>query len=174
MGGATVEFEFSIGGEKRVVKTGSGSPTTVTVDDRPYDVDWCSVEGGIVSLLVDGRSHTARVAKRDGGLVVSIEGRVFVLERGAAGDESFAAAGGALGAGGKIKAPMPGTVVKVLVSEGDEVTVNQSLVIVEAMKMENEVRSPVDGVVTKVNVSAGDSVGTTDAMVEVEPADAGE
>jgi pyruvate carboxylase subunit B len=69
---------------------------------------------------------------------------------------------------GVIKAPMPGSVVKVLVADGDEVEVGQSLVIVEAMKMENDVRSPIDGVVKAVNVAAGDSVGTTEAMIEIE------
>jgi len=66
---------------------------------------------------------------------------------------------------------MPGTVVKVAVSEGDEVAVGQSLVIVEAMKMEHNVRSPIAGLVAKVSVAAGDSVGTTEAMVEIEPGD---
>ena len=65
---------------------------------------------------------------------------------------------------------MPGNVVKVMVEEGDEVTVGTSIVVVEAMKMENEVRSGIDGTVKKVNVSAGDSVGTSDVMVEIEPA----
>jgi len=58
-----------------------------------------------------------------------------------------------------------------MVAEGDEVTVGTSLVVVEAMKMENEVKSPVDGVVKTVNVAAGDSVGTTEAMIEIEPAE---
>jgi acetyl-CoA/propionyl-CoA carboxylase biotin carboxyl carrier protein len=49
--------------------------------------------------------------------------------------------------------------------------VGTSLVVVEAMKMENEVRAPIDGVVTKVNVKAGDSVGTTEPMVVIEPAE---
>ncbi len=66
---------------------------------------------------------------------------------------------------------MPGSVVKVAVSEGDAVAAGQSLVIVEAMKMEHDVRSPIDGVVAKVNVAAGDSVGTTEAMVEIEQAE---
>jgi pyruvate carboxylase subunit B len=65
---------------------------------------------------------------------------------------------------------MPGAVVKVLVKEGDSVEVGQSLVIVEAMKMEHDVRAPVAGTVKKVAVAPGSSVGTTEAMVEIEPA----
>lgn len=166
-----MDFEFVIDGKKRKVRTDGGGPTTsVVVDDRAYDVDWQSAEGGVISLLVDGRSHTARVAPRDGGLAIWIDGRRFVLESGTADDESFAGSGGSVAASGTIKAPMPGTVVKVIVSEGDEVAAGQSLVIVEAMKMEHDVRSPMDGVVRKVSVSDGDSVGTTEAMIEIEPA----
>jgi biotin carboxyl carrier protein len=165
-----VDFEFVIDGEKRKIRTeGRGSSTSVTIGERSYDVDWCRAEAGVFSILVDGRSHTARVARRNGGLSVWIDGRGYVLETG--GDEDFAAAGGAVAGSGKIKAPMPGTVVKVVVSEGDVVTAGQSLAIVEAMKMEHDVRSPIDGVVAKLSVAAGDSVGTTEAMMEIEPAE---
>ena len=166
-----MDFEFVIDGKKRKVRTDELAPaTSVVVDDRAYDVDWRRAEGGVISLLVDGRSHTARVAARDGGLAIWIDGRRFVLETGAAADEAFSGSGGSVAASGTIKAPMPGTVVKLIVSEGDEVAAGQSLVIVEAMKMEHDVRSPMDGVVRKVNVSNGDSVGTTEAMIEIEPA----
>jgi acetyl/propionyl-CoA carboxylase alpha subunit len=165
-----VDFEFLIGGRKHRVRTDGRKPEAhVTVDERSYDVDWQRAEGGVISLLVDGRSHTARVARRDGGLAVWIDGRSFVLETGAGDDESFAGSGSAVGGSGRIKAPMPGAVVKLAVSEGEQVTTGQSLVIVEAMKMEHDVRSPIDGVVAKVNVAAGDSVGTTEAMIEIEP-----
>jgi len=166
-----VDFEFVIDGKKRKVRTDGRAPaTSVVVDDRAYDVDWQSAEGGVISLLVDGRSHTARVAPRDGGLAIWIDGRRFILESGTA-DETFSGSGGSAAASGTIKAPMPGTVVKVIVSEGDEVAAGQSLVIVEAMKMEHDVRSPMDGVVRKVSVADGDSVGTTEAMIEIEPSD---
>ena len=165
-----MDFEFVIDGETQKVRTeGQGSQAAVTIGERSYDVDWSRVEGGVFSILVDGRSHVARVARRDGGLSVWVDGRRYVLETGGR-DTEFAATGGAAGASGSIKAPMPGTVVKVSVSEGDEVTTGQSLAIVEAMKMEHDVRSPLDGVVEKVNVAAGDSVGTTEPMIEIEPA----
>ena len=166
-----MELEFTIGNEKRTVRTDGRSPTTVTVGDRSYDVDWKRVDGDVVSLLIGGRSYTARVARDSAGLVVWVGGHRFRLETGTGDSESVAVAGGGGVAGGTIKAPMPGSIVKVLVGEGDEVEVNQSLVIVEAMKMENEVRSPVAGTVRKVNVAPGDSVGTTEAMLEIEPAE---
>ncbi len=167
-----MEFEFTTDGEKRRVKTDARSPRTeVTIDGTSYDVDWARVRDGVISLVIDGRSHTVQVARRDGGVDVQLEGRQFSFGTGSRDDDSAVAAGASAGAGGTIKAPMPGNVVKVMVAEGDEVTVGTSLVVVEAMKMENEVKSPVDGVVKKVNVAAGDSVGTTEAMIEIEPAE---
>jgi acetyl-CoA/propionyl-CoA carboxylase biotin carboxyl carrier protein len=167
-----VEFEFSLNGRKRRVKTDARSPSTdVTIDGETYEVDWTRVREGELSLMLDGRSHTVHVAPRDGGFVVQVEGRQFAIDTGRGDDDSAVAGAAAAGGGGKIRAPMPGNVVKVMVAEGDEVSSGTSLVVVEAMKMENEVRSPVDGVVTKVNVKAGDSVGTTEPMIVIEPAE---
>ncbi len=170
MKGVHLEYEFTIGGEKRSVRIEGKPPDArVFVGDKEYSVDWSLVPGGAVSMIFDGRSKTARVARSDTGLIVWVGGHKLVLETGSADDSVAGAAGAAAGASGSIKAPMPGSVVKVLVAAGDDVTVGQSLLIVEAMKMENEVRSPIDGVVKAVNVKAGDSVGTTEVMVEVEP-----
>jgi acetyl/propionyl-CoA carboxylase alpha subunit len=170
-----LEYEFSLRGEKRKV-TLEGKPphATVTVGETEHEVDWAMVQGGVVSMIIDGRSRTARVAKTDGSLVIWVGGHRFELDVGTSDDQSVGAAGAGGAVSGSIKAPMPGSVVKVLVSEGDEVEEGQSLVIVEAMKMENDVRSPLVGTVKSVNVKAGDSVGTTEAMVEIEPAESGE
>jgi biotin carboxyl carrier protein len=71
----------------------------------------------------------------------------------------------------EIRAQMPGKIVKVLVSVGEQVAAEESLVIIEAMKMENELRSPIDGVVAAVEVSEGDAVETGALLVVVEPED---
>lgn len=169
-----MEYEFTVRGEKRKVRLEGKPPNTrAVVGESEYDVDWATVEGGVVSMIIDGRCRTARVARRDGGLVVWVGGRRLELDVGSPEDEAVAGAAGGGAVSGAIKAPMPGSVVKVLVAEGDSVETGQSLVIVEAMKMENEVRSPLNGIVKSVNVSAGDSVGTTEAMVEIEPAEEG-
>lgn len=62
------------------------------------------------------------------------------------------------GAGEEVSAPMPGTILKVLVSNGQAVTEGQAVIVLEAMKMENEITAPVAGTVTSVLVSQGDSV----------------
>jgi glutaconyl-CoA/methylmalonyl-CoA decarboxylase subunit gamma len=71
----------------------------------------------------------------------------------------------ASGGGGTIIAPMPGTVLQVAVNVGDNVTKGQTLLILEAMKMENEIMAPNDGVVKELNVTKGGSVNTGDILV---------
>lgn len=67
----------------------------------------------------------------------------------------------------KVNSPMPGTIVKVEVQAGDSVKAGQSLVVLEAMKMENEIKAPEDGIVASVNVSKGASVNTGDLLVSL-------
>jgi biotin carboxyl carrier protein len=68
--------------------------------------------------------------------------------------------------GQKVDAPMPGTIVSVNVKAGDVVKKGQVLVVLEAMKMENEIVSPVDGKITSVGVAKGDAVSTGDFLVQ--------
>jgi pyruvate carboxylase subunit B len=79
----------------------------------------------------------------------------------------LAGAGDRGGVGGKVKAPMPGLVLRVEVEEGDTVAAGAGLVVLEAMKMENEIKSPVAGRVAAVHVSGGQAVDKGMVMVEV-------
>jgi len=83
-------------------------------------------------------------------------------------DNGFGGGAGSVGEKDKVYAPMPGKVVKLLVKEGDEVTKKQPLVIVEAMKMENQVNSPSDGKVKKINFADGDQVDTDTPIIELD------
>ncbi|AIF69987.1 acetyl-CoA carboxylase [Palaeococcus pacificus DY20341] len=69
--------------------------------------------------------------------------------------------------GNAVTAPMPGKILKVLVKEGDSVKTGQGLLILEAMKMENEIPSPVDGVVKTIHVKEGDTVDTGQLLIEL-------
>ena len=84
-------------------------------------------------------------------------------------DARRAALGGGAGAGaGEIRTQMPGAVVRVLVAPGDSVTVGQAVIVVEAMKMENEFKADIDGVVRDVLVEAGETLNAGDVMVRIE------
>lgn len=69
------------------------------------------------------------------------------------------------GAPNSIKAPMPGSILSVKVNEGDQVKAGQVLLILEAMKMENEIVAPKDGVINKIYIATGQSVSTNDPMI---------
>ena len=69
---------------------------------------------------------------------------------------------------GRIKAPIPGLITRVLVSPGEPVEIGQPLMVLEAMKMENEIRAPRSGRVTQINVAAGQSVALGMVIAEVE------
>ena len=134
-----------------------------------YVADSRRVSDEEMSVLVDGRSVTLLLARdKDGWLVRAGGGDIIVRE---ASEESRKRAdGGDRPPQGRpeVRSPMPGKVVKVLVAEGEAVRRNQTLLIVEAMKMENEIRSAVDGRVRKVCVSAGDLVDPERPMIELE------
>jgi acetyl-CoA/propionyl-CoA carboxylase biotin carboxyl carrier protein len=79
---------------------------------------------------------------------------------------SGSAGGG--GASGAVTAPMQGTIVKVMVEVGQTIAVGDAVVVLEAMKMENQITAEKAGKVTKVNVTAGDKVGSGDVLVVIE------
>ena len=70
--------------------------------------------------------------------------------------------------GESIKSPMPGTILDVKVNEGAKVKKGQLVIVLEAMKMENEVFAPMDGIITKIYVSKGSSVSTNDIMMAIQ------
>ena len=162
-------YHVTIVGRTRVVELGGGG---ISVDGEPVDVDFARVEGGpIRSLLVDGSSHrlaARRVGKETWDL--HIRGRRLradvVDERTRVIREITGAGSGPVGPR-PIVAPMPGMVVRVEVSEGDHVEAGQGIVIVEAMKMENELKVETDAVVTRVHVSEGQAVEKDQLLVDL-------
>ena len=131
--------------------------------------DWVRIGPGIYSILIDGRSYDVRV--NHSGAVPDYDVRV--------GDEAFrvgvrdprsrrqaAGAGGTTGPQ-EITAPMPGKIVKLLVSEGAEVEADQGLLVMEAMKMQNELRAPRAGRVERIHASEGTGVETGTPLVRL-------
>jgi hypothetical protein len=165
---------LEVEGEKRRVElpgeigAGAGAVECL-VDGRSIMADVRFLQAGVLSLLIDGRQYRCVL---DGDGVVSgvlIGGRRFGFE--VADPRSLQGRRGA-GAGTDgprpVKAPMPGRMVRVLVEVGDEVEEGQAVVVIEAMKMQNELKSPKAGRVAKIAVAVGDAVGSGDVLVVVE------
>ncbi len=173
-------FEIEVNGRIRPVSVErDGDLYRVSIDGRTRLVDLARVDRTTLSLIfADGRasSHEVAIAERlePGELEVHLRAGVVYARledrqrrrsrRAAAGMDPFTAAAGEQ----QIVAPMPGKVVRVLVAPGDEVKVRQGLVVVEAMKMENELRSPKDGRVKDVRVQQGMSVEAGRVLVVVQ------
>ena len=113
-------------------------------------------------IKVNGNQYEVEVEEvRDGSVVEAAPVRAAAPKAAAK-----PAASGPVGAT-KVNAPMPGTILKVNVNPGDEVKKNQVLVVLEAMKMENEIVSPADGKVSSVNVAKGATVNAGDLLVSL-------
>lgn len=151
---ATVEIAERDGDRVRLhIDDGGGAIRTIAVDIVELDA-----RGRVT--FVDDRGEVTRVVTRRMGahdLRVSWDrGRcdVHVIDE----RDAWMTAGDDAGARGEVTVSMPGRVVKVIAGEGDEVEQGQPVLIIEAMKMENEVRAPRAGVVSVVHVAEGDSV----------------
>jgi biotin carboxyl carrier protein len=134
----------------------------VTVDGKLYEVDFESVSGQpVYSLILDGKSHESYIARGDENWQVLLRGRLYPVTVEDEREKRLrAAAGGGVAESGEfiLKAPMPGLVVAVPVSEGQEVRKGQVILILESMKMQNELKAPRDGTIHKIKVKAGESV----------------
>lgn len=134
----------------------------IRIDGRVIAVNFESVSGQpVYSLIMDGKSFESFVYQGDEDWQVLLRGRQFQVKVEDEREKRLkAAAGGGVAEGGEfhLKAPMPGLVVAIPVSEGQEVKKGQVLVILESMKMQNELKSPRDGVVAHIKAKAGESV----------------
>lgn len=163
-----MEFEFLIDGKKETVTVDPGQGAfRVAGPDGLIDFDVRRISDGCLSFRHAGRSHQVYCARDRERLLLWVDGEQFeVRETSEEGSERRADDGAGEGLW-RIAAPMPGKVIKVVVAEGEKVRRNQTLAVVEAMKMENELKSPGDGTVKKVHAAAGDMVDTSKPILEV-------
>jgi biotin carboxyl carrier protein len=138
----------------------SGDKLRVVLDGRVHELDAHTLPDGAISLLVDGRAFSAEFEEKGERVSVLLRHSVFQVEVLDERRLRMKAATGRLTTEGPqvVVAPMPGKVVRVLVKVGDEVKEGQGLVVVEAMKMENELKAVKAGRVKQVAVSEGVTV----------------
>ena len=142
----------------------------ITLDGQTVDADAVEIAPNALSLLLEGQSYEVRIMQSPDGLLKLQTG---LQEFSAEVADPRAWRGrkhGALEAEGRqpVVAPMPGKVVRLLVQAGDKVEAGQGLLVVEAMKMQNEIRSPKSGIVERLQVKEGQPVNAGEVLGWVE------
>jgi glutaconyl-CoA/methylmalonyl-CoA decarboxylase subunit gamma len=150
--------------------TPSGGTMGVLVDGAPQDVDVRAVPGGFsfrfgaalheVLVHLDGTEAQLASGTARGVATVQSERAAAAKKKSGGGGRSF----------GELRAPMPGRVVRVLVETGHTVAAGQPMIVIEAMKMENELRAGAPGIVREVHVREGASVEGKSLLVTLDPA----
>lgn len=147
-----------------------GDAIRARVGDREYNLIASEVEPNVFLLKNDNKVYETAVSrKHDANFVASVRGHdieVKIIDpkrlRGSGSDHEH-------GDGkAEIKTAMPGKVVRILKTVGDTVEKNEGVIVVEAMKMQNEMRSPKDGRVSEIKVAEGDTVAAGDVLVVIE------
>jgi biotin carboxyl carrier protein len=162
---------LELGGRQRRVQLPDAiaAEAQYLVDGKAVAVDARMLAPGVLSLLVAGRQYRCVLDRDHEGDAVVVAGRRFAFS--VADPRSLAAQNGsASGMDGPraIRAPMPGRVVRVLVAVGDLVEEQQGLLVIEAMKMQNELKSPKQGRVIRLTAADGATVAAGDALVVIE------
>jgi biotin carboxyl carrier protein len=137
-------------------------------DGPEQSADVRTPEPCVYSILLDGRSYDARIEETSAGLVVVIDGYRFEISVHDPRRWSRKSAGRGGEGRQEIVAPMPGKVVRVLVAPGDPVTPGQGLVVVEAMKMQNELRAARAARVLAVSAVEGATVTAGEVLLTLE------
>jgi biotin carboxyl carrier protein len=166
-----VQLTLSSGKKLRSVELErSADRWKITLDGKPVDADAVEITPNTLSVLLDGQSYEVRISPSpDGVLRIQTGLEEFTAEvsdpRAWRGRRH-----GTLEAEGRqqVLAPMPGKVIRVLVKAGDKVEAGQGLLVVEAMKMQNEIRSPKGGTVERLQVKEGQPVNAGDVLGWVE------
>ena len=147
-----------------------GNKVQLTIDGKPYEVDIVMAENGSCSILHNGNSFNAGLVRGEGGKsydismlqrsfhvdIVDTQAKYLHMKKGA--DEKQ---------GDKILAPMPGKVVKIPVTVGQEMKAGDTAIVIEAMKMQNNIEAETSGTIASINVNKGDAVMEGDTLVTI-------
>lgn len=165
------------GREAEVDVRAEGGRVYLETAGRVVEADFVRLpDGEVYSLLIGGRSHTVRVAPghERGHLTLEVRGNIMAAEVHHPLEKMLQAAGGGArkARGETMHAPMPGVVVAIRVKPGDLVQPGQAVIVVEAMKMQNELAAQLGGVVTEVLVAERAAVAAGQPMIKLKPQEA--
>jgi len=171
-----VKIDLEIDGRPRkveIVAGGDPGAWRIRIDGELVDADASLLRPGVLSLLIDGKSHRVVLdadldasAVADPALHIGTERIAWQAED----PRSFRRRRRHAGSDGPVtlKASMPGRIVRVLVRQGEIVAAHQGVLVVEAMKMQNELKSPKEGRVADLRVAPGDTVTSGQALAVIE------
>lgn len=148
-----------------------GDKVFATVGECSYELDAHVTAANTYLFKLDGKIYECYVSpgSTDGQTTVSVGANSYEFSLTDPKRLSHAGGAGALGDGAaEIKTQMPGKVVKILVAVGDEVAAKDGVIIVEAMKMQNEMKAPKDGHVKEIRFAEGETVNAGDVLVVIE------
>ncbi len=165
---------FELNGEDRrvLVSEQDGLTRLVVDDDEPIlaDVTLSGIPGQ-VSIIIDGHPERAFVARDGRDYRVTVGDRTFLVAAAGGGKRGRSAVGGASDPIGHISAPLAGVLVECRVAVGDTIREGQPVLIVEAMKMQNELQAPHGGIVTALHFTPGSRVEKGDLLLEYDATD---
>jgi biotin carboxyl carrier protein len=166
-----MKLEMEIGGQTRQVEVepaGIDGKWMIRIDGEEVEADAHLVRPGVLSLLIGGKSHRIVLDDSLSDPALHLDAQRIAWE---AGDprslkqrRRHARADGPV----TLKASMPGRVVRVLAERGDSVAAHQAILVIEAMKMQNEVKSPKEGRVADLRVAPGDTVASGEVLAVIE------
>jgi biotin carboxyl carrier protein len=165
-----MKFVATIGDRAETVEvTGTAGRYRLTIGGEVREVDARLTGPGIYSLLIDGVSYVADVTDRDGACLVGVADETYVIRIEEEARHAIRTKGGAAAGGGSqtLTAPLPGKITHVAVTAGDIVALGDTLLVIEAMKMENELRAGAPGTVAEVRVRPGQAVNAGDVLVVI-------
>jgi len=153
-----VEFTFADGSAQ------------LTFGGQPQVAEVSEPEPGIFTIIINGRVYRCALEKAPSGAIeVIVNGkRIPVAARDKKHLRSSSGAGAGASGQVNISSPMPGKVVRVLLNAGDDVAAHQGVLVVEAMKMQNEVQSPKAGKVAEIKVAEGQTVNAGETLAVIE------
>jgi biotin carboxyl carrier protein len=163
LGGRETEVEFRAEGDKLLLE----------MDGREIAADFHRLpDGEVYSLIVDGRSHEVRVSPEGESLAVTTRGATMQVEVRHPLEKMVKAAhrAGPAAGGETVSAPMPGVIASLRVAVGDTVSAGQAVVVVEAMKMQNELVARHAGVVSEILVAERAAVAAGQALIRLKAA----
>jgi len=166
-----MKFEAQLGGETIPIEVSGGADARfrVELEERSWEVDGRRVGEGLWSLVVDGVATAVDVTEEDGVFTVQVDGERYEIRVEEETRYIIRTRGGTATTGGQVlKAPMPGRVVLVEVEVGARVAPGDGLIVLEAMKMENEFKATAAGTVKDVRVQVGQIVNPGDVLVVIE------